>query len=293
MSRILFGNEDLHVELRVRTFMELCLKKDLYYDDAYLKKLTGLENYKESLLESSFDTSTTMKCTDKALRQQLGFEAGITSTIKPGTFSNMWHIFALANVIGCPIVSVYPSVSGSLVDRNYMNVRIVPEKFLGQSSDVAYLMWTHMQNTNLHSFVPNHFVPLLPVNTTKSEKSSCSSLKLSGTDASQKRNASMEQSTTNTKKTRYQGSFMYNSQFSPSWTQQWPCIIASSKSKSHFCCTVCQRTLSCAKQGVRDVKVHTATALHQNNSKMMKTQKTLLQTCASQQNTQDKVWVPV
>ncbi len=281
------------MELCVRTFLELCMKKDLYYSDYYLKKLTGLNSYKDSLLESSFDTSTTVKSADRLVRQQLGFQAGIISTIKPGTYSNMWHIFALANVTGCPIMSVYPMVDGSLVNRDYMNVHIVPENVV--QPDVAYLMWSHIQDANLHGFTPNHFVPLMPVNrdnvpnTTTSGQLSSSSLPPQAKGSSQKRNSSSDQSNNSSKKTRYQGSYAYSSHFSSLWTQEWPCIIASSKSKTYFHCTVCQRTVSCAKQGVRDVKVHMATALHQNNSKMMKTQKTLFQTCASQQNAQDKV----
>ena len=82
----------MHVELRVRTFMELCMKKELYYDNAYLKQLTGLDGYKECLLESSFDTSTSVKCPDKTTRHQLGFEADIVFTIKPGNYSNMWQL---------------------------------------------------------------------------------------------------------------------------------------------------------------------------------------------------------
>ena len=160
MSRVLCGTEDMHVELRVRTFMELCLKKDLYFDDTYLKTLTGLDNCKEWLLDSSFDTSSVSKGVDKVKRQQLGFEAGVISTIKPSKYSNMWHIFALSNVTGCSITSVYPEVRGSLVNRQYMNVTIVPEKV--RQSGVAYLMWTHMNNTNLHGWSPNHFVPLMP-----------------------------------------------------------------------------------------------------------------------------------
>ena len=102
--------------------MKLCMKKELYYDNAYLKQLTGLEGYKECLLESSFDTSTSVKCPDKATHHQLGFEAGIVSTIKPGNYSNMWHLFALANITNCPITSVYPNVNGSLVNHTYMNI---------------------------------------------------------------------------------------------------------------------------------------------------------------------------
>ena len=90
-------------------------------------------------------------------------------------------------------------------------------------------------------------------------------------------------------KTKYQGSFQYKASFDPSWTDQWPCIVSCLESKHNFYCTVCKRTVSCSKQGVRDVKVHMETNMHQNNAKGMKNQSTLFQVCASTQNKQDKV----
>ena len=86
------------------------------------------------------------------------------------------------------------------------------------------------------------------------------------------------------KKTKYQGSFHYKTSFDPSWTDQWPCL----ESKHSFYCTVCKRTVFCSKQGVRDVKVHMETNMHQNNAKGMKNQSSLFQVCASTQNKQDK-----
>ena len=278
--------------------MELCLKKDLYFDNAYLKTLTGLDDYKEKMLDSSFDTSSSIKGVSKEKRQQIAFETGVTTTIKPSKYSNMWHIFAVSNVTVWPISSIYPEVSCSLVSRLYLNVNIVPEKV--RQSDVVYLMWTHTQNTSLRGWSPNHFVPLMPIdsaqvtpqspNTSSSGQPPSSPSSSQAPKAAQKRNATGNHSTKDPKK-KYRGSFLYSSHFLSSWTQQWPCIVASSKSSSHFFCTVCQRTLSCAKQGVRDVKMHIGTALHEKNCREMKTQKTLLQTCASHQNTCDKVYI--
>ena len=73
----------------------------------------------------------------------------------------MRHIFALSNILGFPIQTLYPDVRGSLVDRNYVNVPITPSHM--QHSSVAYVMWTHTRNVDLHGWTPNHFVPLLPV----------------------------------------------------------------------------------------------------------------------------------
>ena len=158
--------------------------------------------------------------------------------------------------------------------------------------DAVYLMWTSTQYSSLNGFTPNHFVPLMPVNKPQISLSNTITSEClppqPATSNPQKRNISINQNT-NAKKTHYQGSFTYSSHFNTMWTQQWPCIIASSKSTTHFYCTICQREILCAKQGVRDVKVHVATALHEKNLKVINCQKTLTQTCASQQNSQDKV----
>ena len=143
MSKIICGNENRHVELRVRTFIELCLNRDKYLNNSYLKELTGLDDYMENLLGSSFDLSSKTKGKPKSERQREGFEAGIVDNIKPGTYSTMWHIFALSNILGFPIQTVYPDVRGSLVDRNYVNVRITPSHM--QHPSVAYVMWTHAE----------------------------------------------------------------------------------------------------------------------------------------------------
>ena len=108
MSRVLCGTEDMHVELRVRTFMELCLKKDLYFDDTYLKTLTGLDNCKEWLLDSSFDTSSVSKGVDKVKRQQLGFEAGVISTIKVGAHEGTGRRDLLQGLVPCRVYTVGP-----------------------------------------------------------------------------------------------------------------------------------------------------------------------------------------
>ena len=99
----------------------------------------------------------------------------------------------------------------------------------------------------------------------------------------------MPQTKGNAKKTKDQGPFQYKSSFDLCWTDQWPCIIPCPESKHSFYCKVCKRTVSCSKQGIRDVKVHITTIMHQDNAKGMKNQSTLFQVYASTQNKQDKV----
>ena len=136
----------MHVELRVRTFIELCINKSQYLSDAFLKQLTGLDNCIDKLFNSSFDTSSVAKSKDKE-RYCESFEAGTLNTIKLCEFSNVWHIFALCSVIGCSIKSVYPCVIGSLIDRSYMNICIQPVN--KRCSSTAVIMWTNTILTDL------------------------------------------------------------------------------------------------------------------------------------------------
>lgn len=160
MSRILCGDENMHVELQVWTFIELCINKSQYLSDAFLKQLTGLDNCIEKLLNSSFDTLSVATNKDKEQRYRESFEAGILNTIKSCEFSNMWHIFALCNVLGCSKKSVYPCGIGSLIDRSYMNICIQPVN--KRCSSTAIVMWTNTILTDLRGWFPNHFVPLIP-----------------------------------------------------------------------------------------------------------------------------------
>lgn len=320
MSRILCGDENMHMELRVRTFIELCINKSQYLSDAFLKELTGLDGCIDKLFNSSFDTSSAVKNKDKTQRYHEAFEAGILNTIKPSKYSNMWHIFALCNVIGCSITSVYPCVNGSLIDRSYMSIGIQPVK--KRCSSTAVIMWTNTNVTDLRGWFPNYFVPLMPEDlvtnsrktytqaTTQGKqdiKNEASPSESTATKGKQsipspgreqeantgKRRKETPKTKGKAKKTKYQGSFQYKTSFDPLWTDQWPCIVPCPESKHHFYCKVCKRTVSCSKQGIHDVKVHLETNMHQNNAKGLKNQSTLFQVCASAQNKQEKVRIRI
>ncbi|XP_015751340.1 PREDICTED: uncharacterized protein LOC107331282 [Acropora digitifera] len=258
MSKIICGNENGHVELRLRTFIELCLNRDKYLNNSYLKELTGLDDYMENLLGSSFDLSSKTKGKPKSERQRQGFEAGIVDNIKPG--STMWHTLALSNILGFAIKTLYPDVRGCLVDQNYVNVRITHSHM--QHPSVAYVMRTHTRNIDLHGWTANHFVPLLPVPLVGAAQPLAPTQSSVPKESKKRPQCPPRVPPSPFKKSKYTGSFLYKSSFSSTWTQQWPCIIAVPGMSSKFRCTACNRDLSCAKQGIKDVKDHLNTKAH-------------------------------
>ena len=84
----LTGNQDQHIKLRFQTFFELCLKKNDYLYDQYLKRFTSLDSCTTKLFESSFHASSVKPELSKAVRISNAFDVGVPNTIKSGSYSS-------------------------------------------------------------------------------------------------------------------------------------------------------------------------------------------------------------
>ena len=88
-------------------------------------------------------------------------------TLKPFTFANMWHMFSMANVLGCTVQSVYPDVQNPGTNRSLVNIFIRPA--VAADPNVK-IMWSHCSNTSKKGWGPNHFVPLISVGAVGKQK---------------------------------------------------------------------------------------------------------------------------
>ncbi|XP_068723559.1 neurofilament heavy polypeptide-like [Montipora capricornis] len=79
----------------------------------------------------------------------------------------MWHMFSLANVLGCTVQSVYPDVQNPGTNRSLVNIFIRPA--VAADPNVK-IMWSHCSNTSKKGWGPNHFVPLIPVGAVGKQK---------------------------------------------------------------------------------------------------------------------------
>lgn len=159
-SNILFGDEDHHTELRMRSISELAKNEDHYLDENYLLALTGASNVVKSLLPSSVNVISKDPITS--------FRKEVLRTVRSFTFANMWHIFSLSNALGCRVVSVYPKVENPGTNRSLLNITIqpsTPTTFL----EPVNLMWSHCSDTRKKGWGPNHFVPLLSADASGSQ----------------------------------------------------------------------------------------------------------------------------
>ncbi|RXM29888.1 Vertnin [Acipenser ruthenus] len=130
-SMLLVGNTSLSLELQVRTVVELLLRKRYY--------LHGMIDSKVMLQAARFSL-----CTEESAEQmnlsmavlEAIFDADVKATCFPGTFANMWHVYALASVIQCNIYSIYPM--RNLKIRPYFN-RLIRPRTWPQGSELMTL----------------------------------------------------------------------------------------------------------------------------------------------------------
>ncbi|KAM4663513.1 vertnin [Discoglossus pictus] len=151
-SILLWGSPALALELQLRTVVEMLLHKDYYLSEMIDSKVM-LQAVRYSL--STEDSAPHLQLSMPIL--QGIYDADVRATCFPGTFSNMWHMYALASVLKANIYSIYPQRNSSI--RPYFNRLIHPrnEPF---KPPTLHIMWSG-QPLPPHGFQPNCFVPVV------------------------------------------------------------------------------------------------------------------------------------
>ncbi|XP_028295787.1 vertnin [Gouania willdenowi] len=152
VSMLLTGNTELSLELQVRTVVEMVLWKRYYLSEMIDSKMM-LQAVRFSLsVEESADMLNLPVTVLEAM-----FDADVKASCFPGSYANMWHIYALSSVLRFNIYSIYPLFNFKI--RPYFNriirPRILPE---GLVPPTVHVMWSGPLQPG--SFRPNHFVAL-------------------------------------------------------------------------------------------------------------------------------------
>ncbi|XP_070782526.1 vertnin [Enoplosus armatus] len=157
VSMLLVGNTGLSLELQVRTVVEMVLWKR-YYLSGMIDSKMMLQAVRFSLCaEESEDMLNLPATVLEAI-----FDADVKASCFPGSYANMWHVYALSSVLQFNIYSIYPMFN--LKIRPYFNRVIRPRTWPKDSETLTlHIMWSgELQSESL--FRPNHFVALVQTN---------------------------------------------------------------------------------------------------------------------------------
>ncbi|KAM4632921.1 vertnin [Polymixia lowei] len=153
-SMLLVGTTSLSLELQVRTVVEMLLWKR-YYLFGMIDSKMMLQAARFSLCaEESEDMVNLPIEVLKAI-----FDADVKASCFPGSYANMWHVYALSSVLQCNIYSIYPMFNHKI--RPYFN-RLIRPRTCSKDSDpmTLHIMWSgELQAGSV--FKPNYFVALV------------------------------------------------------------------------------------------------------------------------------------
>ncbi|KAL8169181.1 UNVERIFIED_CONTAM: hypothetical protein K2H54_039479 [Gekko kuhli] len=151
-SVLLWGNTSFSLELQVRTAVEMLLHKQ-YYLNGMIDSKVMLQAARYSLCTEESPEMTSLPL---AILEAI-FDADVKATCFPGTYANMWHVYALASVLQCNIYSIYPM--SNLKIRPYFNRLIRPRK-CGLQVSMLHIMWSGQQVSS-QVFKAQYFVAVV------------------------------------------------------------------------------------------------------------------------------------
>ncbi|KAM4712658.1 vertnin [Anableps anableps] len=154
VSTLLMGNTELSLELQVRTVVEMVLWKR-YYLSGMIDSKMMLQAVRFSL---SAEESEDMLNLPVTVLEAI-FDADVKASCFPGSYANMWHVYALSSVLQFNVYSIYPMFN--LKIRPYFN-RLIRPRTCPENSEpqTIHIMWSgDMQSESL--FRPKYFVSLV------------------------------------------------------------------------------------------------------------------------------------
>ncbi|XP_068613453.1 vertnin-like [Brachionichthys hirsutus] len=154
VSLLLVGDTELSLELQVRTVVDMVLWKQ-YYLSGMIDSKMMLQAVRFSLCaEESEDMLNLPVTVLEAI-----FDADVKASCFPGSYANMWHLYALASVLQFNIYSIYPMFN--LKIRPYFNRVIRPRTWPNDLERITiHVMWSgELQSESL--FRQKHFVAVV------------------------------------------------------------------------------------------------------------------------------------
>lgn len=159
-STLLWGDAGLSLELRARTVVEMLLHRH-YYLQGMIDSKVMLQAVRYSLCsEESPEMTSLPSATLEAI-----FDADVKATCFPSSFSNVWHLYALASILQRNIYSIYPM--RNLKIRPYFN-RIIRPRRCDHMPATLHIMWAGQPLTS-HLFRHQYFAPVVGLKEVEAE----------------------------------------------------------------------------------------------------------------------------
>ena len=160
-SLLFTGNENNHIEMRMRIAHELLARRHL--DHCFLAQGSHSKGTPAlPMVYAQYSPRYVPGTKLTALDIRTIYEEETMTIVHPNSYCGIWQIHAFSSAIGTPIRTLYP---GSGPVKADMCRIILPRQ--KRSSETMHIMWTHTSNVNSQIWwEPNHFVPVFASSST-------------------------------------------------------------------------------------------------------------------------------
>jgi len=156
-SAFLFnGDQSHHQEIRIRIALELIKHQDHYLCNSYISK-----GWPSNLLPIPTCDSYMALCGQYDAPLHVSYNKEVNDLLKDGKYMGFFQMSALASVLGCPIVSVYPA-KGSVVAQRDLHRVVLPREL--RCTTPRFILWSRIGDAVAEMWNANHFVVLIPYN---------------------------------------------------------------------------------------------------------------------------------
>lgn len=161
VSMILFGNDNYHIEMRVRTVCELILNEDIYLNNKKLRQMSDESLKSCDILQYLISTCESYITSNGNVKE--AYRAEVMQTIFEYRFCSMLHIYAITNMLNIMVHSVYPNITNVGVNRKIHHQIITPYNRGSVPKMPVYIMWSNKTELLVtKEWQPDHFVTLIP-----------------------------------------------------------------------------------------------------------------------------------
>ena len=159
ISLIGYGDENHHREIRAMLAVVGVRFKDFFLDNSFLNLGT---NFKIDLAEYYAITSEsyTIHARDGDWTRETIeriYESEVLNSTRDGNYCGMWQVYQAANVLGRPIMSIFPHPGMMEEFRRRTNRLVYPIRIYKRDKEPVAIMWT---KSHKEACQENHFVPL-------------------------------------------------------------------------------------------------------------------------------------
>ena len=159
ISLIGYGDQKHFREIRAMLAVVGVRYKDFFLDNTFLNLGSNFDKDLAEYYAITSESYTTHARDGEWTREKIEriYESEVLNSTRRGNYCGMWQVYQATNILGRPIMSIFPHPEIIEEFRRRTNRMVYPIRIHKREREAVAIMWT---KSSKHSCQEDHFVPL-------------------------------------------------------------------------------------------------------------------------------------